>query len=44
MARHNLPARRVRLIVRDHERAVARQLVLQSPGRLVTLTGIRSAS
>jgi hypothetical protein len=38
-ARHNLPAPRTTLIGRDPEVARIRDLLLESPGRLVTLTG-----
>lgn len=37
--RHNLPASHTRLIGREHDSASVRDLVLQAPGRLVTLTG-----
>jgi predicted ATPase len=37
--RHNLPASSTRLIGREHDSATVRNLVLQVPGRLVTLTG-----
>jgi len=36
---HNLPAPRIQLIGREHDSAMVRDLVLQAPGRLVTLTG-----
>ena len=36
---HNLPAHRVRLIGREHDLQVARQALLGSQGRLLTLTG-----
>src|SRR6266436_4566598 len=37
--RHNLPTRRTRLIGREHDVAAVRQAVLETEGRLVTLTG-----
>jgi predicted ATPase/DNA-binding CsgD family transcriptional regulator len=37
--RHNLPAQRTRLIGREHDLAAVCQAVLQTNGRLVTLTG-----
>jgi len=37
---HNLPAPRVRLIGREHDIAGVRQAVLDSEGRLITLTGV----
>ena len=37
--RHNLPAPHPRIIGREHDGATVRDLVLQVPGRLVTLTG-----
>jgi predicted ATPase len=37
--RHNLPAPHTRLVGREHDSTTARELVLQAPGRLVTLTG-----
>jgi predicted ATPase len=36
---HNLPAPQTRLIGREEDSAAVRGLVLQAPGRLVTLTG-----
>jgi predicted ATPase len=36
---HNLPAQRVRLIGREQDLAVAREALLSTPGRLLTLTG-----
>lgn len=38
-ARHNLPERHAPLIGREQDSAAVRDLVLQAPGRLVTLTG-----
>src|SRR5206468_2753032 len=37
--RHNLPAPHTRLIGREHDSNTVRELVLQAPGRLVTLIG-----
>ncbi len=37
--RHNLPARRVRLVGREDDSVAVRQLALEAAGRLATLTG-----
>jgi predicted ATPase/DNA-binding CsgD family transcriptional regulator len=37
--RHNLPAPHTQLFGREHDSATVRDLALQTPGRLVTLTG-----
>lgn len=38
-ARHNLPAPHTSLIGREQDSAAVRDLVLRTPGRLVSLTG-----